>query len=68
MIRVQELNKKYGRNRRPHLTVTSNEGRRVEKVLVSNDGSNYIAKREGEPARYVLEAKPVEELQSWPES
>ncbi len=44
-------------------TVTSNDGKRVEKVGVSKTGSNYYGKRENEPAVYELEAKVVEELQ-----
>ena len=45
------------------LTVTSNDGKRTEKVLVSKSGDNYIAKRENEPSLYQLDPKPVEELQ-----
>jgi hypothetical protein len=45
------------------LTVTSNDGKRTEKVLISKSGDNYIAKRENEPSLYQLDSKPVEELQ-----
>jgi hypothetical protein len=45
------------------LTVTSNDGKRTEKVLISRSGDNYIAKRDNEPSLYQLDAKPVEELQ-----
>ena len=45
------------------LTVTSNEGKRVEKVLVSKNGDRYVAKRENEPALYELEATSVSDLQ-----
>ena len=43
--------------------VTSNDGKRVEKVLVSKTGNSYFAMRENEPAIYELETKAVEELQ-----
>lgn len=45
------------------LTVSSNEGKRTEKVLISKSGDNYIAKRENEPSFYQLDSKPVEDLQ-----
>jgi hypothetical protein len=45
------------------LTVTSNEGKRVEKVQISKTGNQYFAKRENEPAIYELDGKAVEELQ-----
>jgi hypothetical protein len=45
------------------LTVTSDGGKRLEKVLFSNNGENYLAKREGEPAIYELNASTVAELQ-----
>jgi Domain of unknown function (DUF4340) len=44
-------------------TVSSNDGKRTEKVLISKSGDNYIAKRENEPSLYQLNSKPVEELQ-----
>ncbi len=44
-------------------TVTSNEGKRVEKVLISNQGASWFAKRENEPAVYELDGKAVQELQ-----
>jgi hypothetical protein len=44
-------------------TVTSNEGKRVEKVLISKNGERYLAKRENEAALYELDGKAVEELQ-----
>lgn len=34
-----------------------------EKVAISHSGGNYIARREGEPALYELDAKGVEELE-----
>ncbi|MEO7652404.1 MAG: DUF4340 domain-containing protein [Bryobacteraceae bacterium] len=44
-------------------TVTSNEGKRVEKVSIFKQGAVFIAKRENEPSVYELDAKLVEELQ-----
>jgi hypothetical protein len=45
------------------LTVTSNDGKRVEKVSVSRNGQNYVARREGEPALYQIDPKAVSDLQ-----
>jgi hypothetical protein len=45
------------------LSVTSNDGKRTEKVLISKSGDTYIAKRENEPSLYQLDSKPLEELQ-----
>jgi hypothetical protein len=44
------------------LTVTSNDGKRVEKVAISKAGDNYIAKRENEPALYQIDAKTIDDL------
>jgi len=44
------------------VTVTSNDGKRVEKVLISKQGNDYIAKRENEPSQYSLDAKTVDDL------
>ncbi|HOK47473.1 MAG TPA: DUF4340 domain-containing protein, partial [Bryobacteraceae bacterium] len=43
--------------------VTSNEGKRVEKVLIAKSGDEWIARRENEPSLYQLAASAVEELQ-----
>jgi hypothetical protein len=43
--------------------VTSNGGKRVENISIAKSGENYVAKREGEPSLYQLDAKAVEELQ-----
>ena len=43
-------------------TITSNDGKRVEKVLISKSGDNYIAKRESEPALYQLNSSAVTDL------
>jgi hypothetical protein len=45
------------------LTVTSNDSKRVEKVLVSKSGDNYIAKRDNEPALYQIDSTTVSDLQ-----
>jgi hypothetical protein len=44
------------------ISVTSNNGKRVEKVLISKQGNDYIAERENEPALYGLDAKTVDDL------
>ncbi len=45
------------------LTVTSDGGKRMEKVQLSKNGDNYVARRENEPALYELTASAVSELQ-----
>ena len=45
------------------LTVTSNDGKRVEKVSISKSGDKWVAKRENEPSLYELESKTVDDLQ-----
>jgi Domain of unknown function (DUF4340) len=45
------------------LAVTSDGGKRVEKVKLSKNGDKYLAKRENEPALYELNASAVTELQ-----
>jgi len=45
------------------VTVTSNDGKRTEKVLIAKSGENYIAKRENEPSLYQLDAKAVSDIQ-----
>lgn len=44
------------------VSVTSNEGKRVEKVLFSQQADKWYAVRENEPTVYELEKGPVEEL------
>jgi len=44
------------------LTVTSSEGKRVEKVAISKAGDSYIAKREDDPTLYQLDSKSVDDL------
>jgi len=45
------------------VTVTSNDGKRVEKVLISKSGDTFIAKRDNEPALYHLDSSSVADLQ-----
>jgi hypothetical protein len=43
-------------------TVTSNDGKRVEKVLISKSGKDAVAKRDGEPTLYQLDSAGVDDL------
>lgn len=45
------------------LSVTSDSGKRVEKVQLAKDKENYLAKRENEPALYEIAASAVTDLQ-----
>jgi Domain of unknown function (DUF4340) len=45
------------------ITVTSDSGKRVEKVQIAKSGDDYVAKRENEPALYALGAAAVKDLQ-----
>jgi hypothetical protein len=45
------------------VTVASNDGKRVEKVLISKSDDTYIAKRDNEPALYQLDSSSVADLQ-----
>jgi len=44
------------------LTVTSNDGKRTEKVQIAAAGDKFIAKREGDPSLYQLEGSAVADL------
>ena len=44
-------------------TVTSNSGKRVEKVVIRKQGAKYFAQRENEPSIYELDSKAVDDLQ-----
>ena len=44
------------------LTVTSLDGKRIEKVLLSKNGGRYVAKREKEPLLYELDPKGFDDL------
>ena len=43
--------------------MTSNDGKRVEKVTIRKQGDRYFAQRENEPSIYELDATAVEALQ-----
>ncbi len=45
-------------------TVTSNSGKRVEKVTIHKQGAEYFAQRENEPGIYQVDGKSVEDLQA----
>jgi hypothetical protein len=45
------------------ITVTSDGGKRVEKLQIAKNGDRYVAKRENEPALYELSATAVKDLQ-----
>ena len=45
------------------VTVTSNDGKRVEKVSIWKQADKYDARREGEPTVYEIDSKAVEDLQ-----
>ena len=45
------------------LTVTSNDGKRTEKLLISKQDKTSIARRENEPSLYELDNKSVDELE-----
>ena len=42
--------------------VTSNSGKRIEKVAVTKQGDQYFATRQNEPSIYVLDSKTVDDL------
>jgi hypothetical protein len=44
------------------LTVTSNDGKRVEKVAIAKLGENYIAKRENDSTFYQIDSKTIDDL------
>jgi len=43
-------------------TVTSEDGKRTEKILISKTGDHYIAKRENEPGLYEIDSGVVNDL------
>ncbi|MGC1618766.1 MAG: DUF4340 domain-containing protein [Candidatus Acidiferrum sp.] len=45
------------------LTAISNNGKTIEKVLISKNGDNYIAKHENEPALYSLDPSTVKDIE-----
>ncbi|HYL86559.1 MAG TPA: DUF4340 domain-containing protein [Candidatus Angelobacter sp.] len=46
------------------ITVTSDSGKRIEKVLISRTGDHVVAKRENEPALYELPVSSLTDLQN----
>jgi hypothetical protein len=46
------------------ITVTSDSGKRIEKVLISKDGDHVVAKRENEPGLYELPVSSLTDLQN----
>jgi Domain of unknown function (DUF4340) len=44
------------------MTVTSNDGKRVEKVEFAKVSDGYLARRENEPALYQVDAKAVDDI------
>ena len=45
------------------LTVTSNDGKQVEKLLLAKSGDNYVAKRDGEAPLYQVSSSTVSDLE-----
>lgn len=45
------------------ITITSDDGKRTEKVSLSKGAKNTLARREGEASLYVLDANSIEDLQ-----
>ncbi|MEO8658480.1 MAG: DUF4340 domain-containing protein [Bryobacteraceae bacterium] len=45
------------------ITITSNDGKRIEKVLISKAGINFIAKRDNEPALYQIDPPVVDAIE-----
>jgi hypothetical protein len=46
-----------------NITVVSADGKKTEKVALSRAGADWVARREGEPALYVVRAATVDELE-----
>jgi hypothetical protein len=46
-----------------NMTVTSNDGKRVEKVEIAKAGENYIARREGDSSLYQLDTSAITDLE-----
>jgi len=44
------------------LIVTSEDGKRMEKVSLAKAGDHYIGKRENDPSLYQVDASPVDSL------
>ena len=44
------------------ITVVSNDGKRTEKILISQSGDNFVARREGDSSLYQMEASAMHDL------
>ena len=44
------------------ITVVSNDGKRTEKIQISQSGENFMARREGDPALYQIDASAIRDL------
>jgi hypothetical protein len=44
------------------ITIVSNNGKLIEKLLIAKQGSDYVAQRQNEPAIYGLDTKTVDDL------
>ncbi|HEX6804071.1 MAG TPA: DUF4340 domain-containing protein [Terriglobales bacterium] len=44
------------------LAVTSDDGKRIEKVAIAKSGDHYVAKRDNDPSLYQIDASPVDDL------
>jgi hypothetical protein len=45
------------------ITVTSDDGKRVQKVFIAKSGNSYIARRENEPSLYQFDSSSVDALE-----
>jgi hypothetical protein len=45
------------------MIVTSNDGKRVEKVAIAKSGNDYVAQREGDASLYQLDSSAITDLQ-----
>jgi hypothetical protein len=50
------------------ITVTSDSGKRVEKVAIAKSGGDYIAKRESDPTLYQLDSNSIDGLEKTAEA
>jgi hypothetical protein len=46
-----------------NMTVTSNDGKRIEKVQIAKSGNDYIGKRENSPVLYDLDSKNIADME-----
>lgn len=45
------------------ITISSDSGKKLEKVSIAKSGNDYIAKRDGDPTLYQLDANAIDSLQ-----